>query len=148
VSAVTSITKFRVFLYLTYANLAIMSSLFKLSSGFWAIILSSIFWIVISSAMSYITSLGFLNFLALTVSLSSHFSLMSLVTLSMSPWFRASICTLPFLRVLSALIPPLISVGLMFDFSIYLIVSADLLSLEETVSIWCVCVVNFPPQRL
>jgi len=138
VSAVTSITKFRMCLFVTYANLAIMSPLLKLSSGFWAIIVSSMFWVVISSGMSYITSLGFLNFCTLTVSLSPHFSLMSLVSLSMSSLFPASICTLPFLRVLSELMPTLISVGLMLDFSISLIVSADLFSLEVTVSLLCV----------
>ena len=83
------------------------------------------------------------NFLTLTVSLSPHFSLMSLVILSMSILFWTSICTLPFLRVLSALMPTLISVGLTFDFKIPLIVSADLFSLEDTVSVWSVCL-TFP----
>ena len=81
------------------------------------------------------TRLGFLSVCTFASSSPPHFSLMSLVRISISFLLLVSICTLPFFSVLRELIPTLISVGLILDFSMSLITLEVALSFYVTMSV-------------
>ena len=97
--------------------------------------MSSAFSGVTASGTFYIISLGFLLFWIFMSSWSPHLSRIWDFRSSISSLLSASIRTLPFLRLLNALIPIFIFTGPIFDFSSFLISSDDWFSFGFTVSL-------------